>query len=118
MASEAPTLPIPVPLPPFTSGGGALLSDLINVPITPNRLPTAVVALTVDLSKVCVCLRLLPPNKHPPCGLLAVRSPRTHDAIIPAVSLLRLRYDRFSVSVEAHSSPYASPPPPSPPSAP
>jgi hypothetical protein len=38
------------------AGGGMLLSDLINVPITPQRLPNNVLVLVLDLSKVCVCI--------------------------------------------------------------
>ena len=34
-------------------GGGAYLSELINVPITPQRLPSAAAVVVVDLSKVC-----------------------------------------------------------------
>lgn len=37
----------------FDAGGGMLLSDLINVPITPQRLSSNVLVLVVDLSKVC-----------------------------------------------------------------
>ncbi len=73
---------LPCPCMPTSPGGGALLSDLINVPITPHRLPTAVVALTVDLAKV---RRGLVVSLLPPAPVCVVSALSLHDPAVFAV---------------------------------